>query len=321
MSDLKSICVLVPGPMHAPTLETLKAKFEIIQGERGTTDGLSEDQLSSIQGIASMTGCDASMMNALAALKIVSNFGVGYDGVDCDAAAQNDVMVTNTPDVLSDEVADTAIGLLINTVRELPAAERWLRNGDWVSKGAYPLTRGTLRGRKMGIFGLGRIGKAIAHRAEAFSLEISYFGRKPQDVPYTYYASLVEMAQAVDTLMVVAPGTPQTENAVNEEVLSALGPDGVLINIGRGSVVNEAALEAALKNGTIFAAGLDVFAKEPHVPEGLLTLPNLVALPHVGSASEFTRIAMGQLLVDNLASWFSEGKAVTPVPETEHVQA
>jgi lactate dehydrogenase-like 2-hydroxyacid dehydrogenase len=231
-------------------------------------------------------------------------------------------MVTNTPDVLTEEVADTAIGLLINTIRELLRAEAWLRDGSWVRSGNYPLSRLTLRGRHVGIFGMGRIGLAIGRRLEAFGLPIAYHNRRRvEGLAYDYHPTLKGLADAVDTLISVAPGGASTEKAVNAEILSALGPNGVFVNIGRGSTLDEAALAAALANGTIAAAGLDVFANEPHVPQALLAAPNTSLLPHVGSASQHTRRAMADLCVDNLISWFSQRKALTPVPETANVRA
>ena len=188
--------------------------------------------------------------------------------------AAKGVMVTNTPDVLTEEVADTAIGLLLNTVRELPKAEAWLRDGRWVKEGAYPLTRMTLRGRRVGIFGMGRIGRAIARRLEAFGLPIAYHNRRPvEGVAYDYHPTLAGLAEAVDTLISVAPGGAATEKAVDAKVLAALGPNGVFVNIGRGSTVDESALVEALASGTIRAAGLDVFENEPHVPQALIDLP------------------------------------------------
>ncbi|HEX2135919.1 MAG TPA: NAD(P)-dependent oxidoreductase, partial [Microvirga sp.] len=182
---------------------------------------------------------------------------------------------------------------------------------------AFPLTEATLRDRSLGILGLGRIGKAIARRCEAFGLPISYHGRRPQqDVPYRYYDSLVGLARAVDTLMVIAPGGPETYHIVNAEVLEALGPRGILINVGRGTVVDEQALIHALQNKVIYSAGLDVFENEPHVPEALIAMEHIVLLPHVGSASVYTRRAMAQLVVDNIVNWFDKGEALTPVAET-----
>lgn len=226
-------------------------------------------------------------------------------------------MVTNTPDVLTEEVADTAVGLLINTIRELPRAEAWLRAGRWTAEGPYPLTPMTLRGRRVGIFGMGRIGLAIARRLEAFGLPIAYHNRsKVEGVSYAYHASLAELAANVDTLVSVAPSTAATDKAVNAGVLAALGPDGVFVNIGRGGTVDQPALIEALGSGTIGAAGLDVFADEPDVPQALIDLPNACLLPHVGSATVHTRKAMADLVADNLVSWFEKGRALTPVPET-----
>ena len=217
--------------------------------------------------------------------------------------------------MLTEEVADTALGLLLMTVRELSAAERHLRAGKWPA-GNYPLT-GTMRDRTVGIVGLGRIGMAIARRLDAMQVPVVYHTRRPRpDVAYRHYADLAAMATDVDTLIVVVPGTAETRNMIDADILKALGPNGVLINIGRGIVVDEPALIAALKDGTIRAAGLDVFADEPNVPAELIALPNAVLLPHVGSASVHTRDAMGQLVVDNLRSWFEKGKPLTPVPET-----
>ena len=270
-----------------------------------------------IRGI-SMFGkpIDASVLKAFPNLEIIASYGVGYDNIDAAACAAHGVMVTNTPDVLTDEVADVALGLLLMTVRELSSAERWLRAGKWEGTGPYPLTRTTLQGRTLGIFGLGRIGKAIAKRAESFGLKICYCGRTRQpDVPYPYFATLTELAEACDTLMIAAPGGAGTHHAVNGEVLRALGPDGLLINIGRGSSVDENALIAALEAGTILGAGLDVFEDEPNVPQPLKELDRVVLLPHVASASQATRDAMGQLVVDNLISWFETGKPLTPVAE------
>jgi lactate dehydrogenase-like 2-hydroxyacid dehydrogenase len=258
---------------------------------------------------------DRALFDRLPNLEIVASFGVGYDGIDLKAAAERGIVVTNTPDVLTEEVADTALGLLLMTVRELSAAERHLREGKW-TKGNYPLT-GTLRDRTVGIVGLGRIGVAIARRLDAMQVPVVYHARHARpEVPYRYYADLRAMAADVDTLIVVLPGTPSTTNLIDAAILKALGADGVLINIGRGVVVDEPALIAALKDGTIRAAGLDVFADEPNVPAALIALPNAVLLPHVGSASVYTRDAMGQLVVDNLRSWFEDGKPLTPVPET-----
>ncbi|MGA3309174.1 MAG: 2-hydroxyacid dehydrogenase [Xanthobacteraceae bacterium] len=259
---------------------------------------------------------DNALLARLPKLQIISSFGVGYDHIDAAAAAKRGVVVTHTPDVLTEEVADTAIGLLLCTVREFPQAERYLRAGKWRERG-YPLSRATLRNRTVGLVGMGRIGTAIARRLEAFGVPIVYHARqKRPELPYRYNANLIEMARAVDVLMVIVPGGPATRNMIDAEVLEALGPDGILINIARGSVVDEPALIAALKEQKIMAAGLDVFVNEPEVPDELLAMDNVVLFPHLGSASVFTREKMDQLLVDNILAWAAGKPPLTPVPET-----
>jgi lactate dehydrogenase-like 2-hydroxyacid dehydrogenase len=307
--------VLMPGPMHDVVVDGCEERFELIRlWEAADPDALLAERGPDVLGIAvTHRRIDAALFDKLPNLQIVANFGVGYDSVDVDAATERGVIVTNTPGVLDDEVADTALALLLMTVRELGQAERYLRAGRWAAEGPYPLTDLTVTGRKLGILGLGRIGEAIARRAEAFRMTVGYHNRSEKDVPYRYYPSLLEMARDVDTLMVVVPGNAATRHLVDAEVLEALGPDGVLVNVGRGTVVDEAALIGALKTGTIRAAGLDVYSDEPNVPQELIDLDNAVLLPHVGSASKPTRRAMGQLVVDNLASWFAEGRALTPV--------
>jgi lactate dehydrogenase-like 2-hydroxyacid dehydrogenase len=271
-----------------------------------------------IRGIAAGGGhqpIDQAFMARFPRLEIVASFGVGYDHVDANWAGRHGIVVTNTPDVLSDEVADTALGLLLCTVRRLPQADQHVRLGKWPG-GDFPLSP-TLRRRTMGIVGLGRIGRAIARRAEAFGLQIAYHGRQPQPgSPYLSYPRWIDMAAAVDILMVIVPGGAATRGLISAEILEALGPNGILINVARGSVVDETALIAALQAGKILAAGLDVYAAEPHVPPALIAMDNVVLLPHVGSASVDARQAMGQLVVDNLVHW-SQGKGpLTPVAET-----
>lgn len=258
---------------------------------------------------------DAALMGRLPRLELVAHFGVGYDSVDAAWAGRHGIVVTNTPDVLNEEVADTTLALMLNTVRQFPAAERHLRGGEWI-KEPFRLTS-SLQGRTVGILGLGRIGKAIAKRCEAFGLAIAYTGRRPQaGVPYLYYPTPVALAEACDILVVIAPGGENTRNIVNAAVLDALGPTGVLINVARGSLVDEPALIAALRDGRIAAAGLDVFPDEPRVSEALLAMDHLVLLPHVGSASIETRAAMEQLVVDNVLSWYGGRGPITPVTET-----
>ena len=270
-----------------------------------------------IRGIAGSParGIGANLMDRLPRLEIIANYGVGYDNIDVPHAAARNIIVTNTPDVLSEEVADAAIGLMIMTARELSAAERWLRAGKW--KKGYPLTRGTLRGKRLGIFGLGRIGRAIALRAQAMGMEICYHNRtRVRDVPYPYCSSLRELASHCDVLLCAAPGGEATRGLINADILQALGTEGIFINIGRGTTVDEPALVAALQDRTIMAAGLDVFENEPHVPQELMDMDHVVLLPHIASASVHTRNAMAQLLVDNLIGWFENGAPLTPVAET-----
>jgi lactate dehydrogenase-like 2-hydroxyacid dehydrogenase len=258
---------------------------------------------------------DSALMRRLPNLEIVVSFGVGYDHVDAAFAGEHGIIVTHTPGVLDDEVADIAMALTLSTARELPQAERYLREGRWL-EATYPLTA-SLRGRTMGILGLGRIGKAIAHRAAAFGLDVVYHGRQQQiGAPFLYYPSLIGMARACDILMVAAPGGAGTRHIVDREVLEALGPDGILVNVSRGSLVDQEALIAALKERVILAAGLDVFDNEPNVPAELMALDKAVLLPHVGSASRHTRQAMADLMIDNLNSWLDGKGPLTPVPET-----
>lgn len=316
------VAILVPADFNDHAVGRIDKVFKLVRIERADPALVTDEMRATVRGIASYAGISAAMVDALPNLEIIASFGVGYDSVDANHAAKRGVMVTNTPDVLTEEVADTAIGLLINTVRELYAAEKWLRDGDWVEKGNYRLSRLTLRGRSVGIFGMGRIGRAVARRLEAFGLPIAYHNRrKVEGLAYDYHATLKGLAEAVDTLICIAPGGAATEKAINAGILSALGPNGVLVNIGRGSTVDEAALAAALESGAIAAAGLDVFADEPNVPQALLDAPNTSLLPHVGSASDHTRRAMADLCVDNLVAWFTERRPLTPVPETINVKA
>jgi len=319
------LTILVPGPLHERSVLRIDETFRIVRIDRVDPALLTPEMKHDVRGVAASgfrEPLDAAFIDALPNLEIIASFGVGYDAVDAGYAGGKGIMVTNTPDVLTEEVADTALGLLINTVRELPRAEAYLRAGRWEREGSYPLTPMTLRGRRAGIFGMGRIGMAIARRLEAFGLSIAYHNRRPvEGLAYPYYPSLEELAEAVDTLISVVPGGAATEKIVDARIFKALGADGVFINIGRGSTVDEDALAEALREGIIRAAGLDVFANEPHVPQALIDLPNAVLLPHVASASVHTRNAMADLVVDNLISWFSDRKALTPVAETAQVTA
>lgn len=260
------------------------------------------------------SGVDATLMDALPHLGAVVNFGVGYDTTDVDAAAARGVGVSNTPDVLTDCVADTAVGLMIDAMRQFSAADRYVRAGKWPA-GNYPLTH-QVSNRRVGIIGLGRIGSAIAKRLNAFGCTISYHNRneKPES-PYAYVESPVALARAVDVLVVAAAGGSGTRQLVDAEVIDALGQSGYLINIARGSVVDEVALVDALTNGRLAGAGLDVFADEPNVPDALLALDNVVLLPHVGSGTVETRAAMERLTLDNLDEFLANGRLVTAVVE------
>jgi hydroxypyruvate reductase len=246
-------------------------------------------------------------------LEIISVFGVGYDGMPLAACAEARVKVTNTPDVLNDEVADTAVALTLMTCRQFVGAQKFVEAGDWL-KGQYPLTH-SLWGKTVGIIGLGRIGKGIAERLLAHKMKIAYFGRNKQDVPYDYYGNLVEMAGAADVLIAITPGGAATKHLVNADVLEALGPSGFFINVARGSVVDQDALVKAIENGGIAGAGLDVFEAEPKVPEALFNRRNVVLLPHVASATHETRQAMADLAVENLRLHFAGKPVLTLVPE------
>lgn len=247
-------------------------------------------------------------------LKVVSSYGVGYDGIDAVGLAKQGVLVAHTPDVLNNEVADTALMLWLAVSRDLLGAEAHARSGAWETEGSYPLTR-SVRDRTVGILGFGRIGQTIAKQVEAFDAKVLYHTRSKKDVPQTYVDDLVEMARLSDVLIVITPGGPATRHLVNADVLEALGPEGILINVARGSVVDEAALVAALQAGKLGGAGLDVFEAEPKIPDALKVMKNVVLLPHVGSATVETRRAMGDLTCDNLSQFLRDGTVKTPVPE------
>lgn len=256
----------------------------------------------------------ADLIARLPALEIVSVMGVGYDGVDVSAAKARGVMVTHTPDVLNDEVADTAIGLMLCAARQLPAADRFVRAGQW-AQGPMPLAR-KMSGARLGLIGMGRIGQAIAKRALAFGMTIAYNARtaKPE-LPYTFHADAKSLAAVSDFLVVITPGGAGTRKLVNAEVLQALGAKGILVNVARGSVVDEQALVQALVAGTVGGAGLDVFESEPQVPPELIALPHVVLSPHIGSATHETRQAMCDLAINNLVAHFSGQPVISPVPE------
>lgn len=317
MSTETASSVLQVGPLKASLERTLAEQYGarvLPASGADRADFLSRhgDEFTAVV-TSGRTGVDAALMRALPNLGAVVNFGVGYDTTDVDAAEARGVGVSNTPDVLTDCVADTAVGLMIDTLRQFSASDRYVRAGRWPVDGNYPLTR-QVSNTRVGIIGLGRIGTAIAKRLSAFGCEISYHNRhRVEDSPYTYAASPVELASAVDVLIVAAAGGGGTRGLVDGDVLDALGPQGYLINIARGSVVDQDALVAALLGGRLAGAGLDVFADEPKVPEELFGLDTVVLLPHVASGTEQTRAAMEALTLRNLDSFLQTGTLITPV--------
>jgi lactate dehydrogenase-like 2-hydroxyacid dehydrogenase len=318
MSSTKADLIMV-GPKKQLFVERLAPAYNVhVLNDVKDREAFLADTADRVRALAvtySSEKVSAEFMQRLPKLEIVSSFGVGYDHVDAKWAGAHGIVVTNTPDVLNEEVADTALGLLLCTVREFPQAERYLRAGKWEQK-AYPLSGATLRDRTAGIVGMGRIGKAIARRLEAFGVPVVYHSRRPvADVSYRHYPDLVAMAKDVDTLIVIVPGGAETRNMINAQVLEALGPTGILINVARGSVVDEPALVKALQDKKIRAAGLDVFVYEPKVPKELMEMDNVVLFPHLGSASVYTRTQMDHLVVDNLLSWAAGKGPLTPVPE------
>ena len=318
MSAAKREIVLI-GPLKPLVVKGLEAACTVHKAMEAEDREAFFAAHSAVRGIACSDTAykiPGDLMARFPKLQIVASFGVGYDHMDVKYAAAHGIIVTNTPEVLTEEVADTALGLLLCTVREFPQAERFVRAGKWIEKG-YPLTKATLRNRSVGIVGMGAIGQAIGRRLEAFGVPVVYHTRnKRPDLAYRYYPKLLDMARDVDTLMVIVPGGAATANMIDAEVLDALGPNGILINMARGSVVDEPALIKALKDKRIMAAGLDVYAKEPEVPAELIAMDNVVLFPHLGSASVYTRGKMDQLVVDNIAAWASGQAPLTPVPET-----
>jgi lactate dehydrogenase-like 2-hydroxyacid dehydrogenase len=307
--------ILLIAKIFARTQERLEKEFACHKlYEAGDRSAFLKEMSPRVRALATFGagGADAALMDALPKLEIISNFGVGVDAIDLDAAKARKIIVTNTPDVLNDCVADTAMALTVNVMRKFPQAESYLRAGQWAAKGGYPLTT-SLGGKTMGILGLGRIGEDIAKRAQAFGMKIRYHNRKQKDVPYPYDADAATLAKNSDLLMIVTPGGPETEKLVNAKVLDALGPEGYLVNIARGSVVDEPVLLKYLQDRKIAGAGLDVFADEPRVPPEFFKLDNAVLLPHVGSATMETRTAMGNLQVDNLLAHFAGKPVLTRV--------
>lgn len=312
----RSGTVLRVPPLSKQLREAVAASYDVVDlPAEGRAAFLAEHGGDVVAIVCTNSGLvDAGLIAALPRLGVVANQGVGYENVDVDACLERGILVSHTPHVLDDAVAETALGLLLATRRQLVEADAFVRSGSW-AEGSFPLT-GQVSGSRVGILGLGRIGRRIAGVLEALGCEIAYHNRRRvPDVPYAYAASPAELAAAVDNLVVVVPGGAATATLVDRDVLDALGPAGVLVNVARGSVVDEDALVAALRDGRLGAAGLDVYAEEPHVPEPLRELANVVLLPHVGSATVRTRTAMYDLTLENLALWWESGHLRTPVPE------
>lgn len=308
--------ILVWGPMHASLTQNLARDFTVHnRWEIKDLDAWLASSGHQIRGIVTsgVMGTDNALLERLPNLEVISSFGVGYDAVDISYIASRGIQLSNTPDVLNNAVADTALALLLCVSRKVSEAERFVRSGQWTT-GKFPLGR-DLTGKTCGIVGLGKIGKTIARRAAAFDMNIAYFrrGQAYPDVSYTHYADLNELAKASDYLVVIVPGGPDTEKLINAQVLQALGPDSYLINVARGSVVDEKALVASLQAGGIAGAALDVFEDEPNVPAELLNMNQVVLTPHIGSGTYETRQAMADLVFANLSGYFNEGKLVTAV--------
>jgi lactate dehydrogenase-like 2-hydroxyacid dehydrogenase len=316
----EKVDVLLVGPAKRIIVNGLAQAFNLRKfADAGDRERFFAETAPHIRGLAvsgTLERIDGPFMGRFPRLEIVSSFGVGYDHVDAAWAGAHSITVTNTPDVLTEEVADTALGLLLCTVREFTQAERFVRAGKWAQRG-YPLSKATLRNRTVGMVGLGRIGQAIARRLTAMEVPVVYHSRRPAaGLPYRHYPRLIEMARDVEVLMVITPGGAETSNLIDAEILAALGPDGILINMARGSVVDERALIKALQQGTILSAGLDVYLNEPEVPAELIAMDHVVLFPHLGSASVATRERMDQLVVDNLVVWAAGKPPLTPVAET-----
>lgn len=308
--------ILMIAPMHPVCMEqigTLGTVHELWRAEDRDAFLAEVGPKIGIVATDGHHGCRPELMGVLPALKLVASYGVGYDNIDVPAAAARGVAVTNTPDVLNDAMAELTVGLMVAQSRRIVEADAWVRSGTWAREGNFPLTA-ELTGKTAGILGLGRIGKEIARRLDVMKMTVVYHGRSEQaGQPYRFYGSLTAMAAAADWLIVIAPGTPETVKLVNAEVLEALGPAGVLVNMARGPIVDEAALVEALRAGRLGGAALDVFEDEPRPHPALLEMPNVTLSPHGGSGTEKTRAGMGQLVVDNIKAHLAGEPLLTPV--------
>jgi hydroxypyruvate reductase len=287
---------------HLGTQQRMEREFDLIKlWEQPDRDAALRAAANTVRALAH-TGhslVDAALMDALPNLEIVANFGVGVDQIDLEAAKARNIIVTNTANALNDCVADCAMALVLNTLRKFPQADRYVRAGRWKTDGTYPFTT-SLGGKTLGILGLGRIGEEIASRAQAFRMTVRYHNRRRKNVPYPYDPDPVTLARHSDVLVVITPGGPETDKLVNSEVLDALGPQGYLVNVARGSVVDQPVLLDYLQQRKIAGAGLDVYAREPDVPAAFFDLDNVVLLPHMASATNETRTAMGNLQIENI---------------------
>jgi lactate dehydrogenase-like 2-hydroxyacid dehydrogenase len=316
MSEMPKLLFIGPG--MAGVRSRVAETFDVVDLPADGRDAFLAEQGAGIVAVATFHGISSDVMAALPDLKVVSSFGVGYDSIDANEAARRGILVGHTPDVLNDEVADTTIMLWLAASKRLVQADAWARSGRWEREGNYPLTK-SARNRTVGILGLGRIGQTIASMAQVFDARVIYHTRSKKDVPYTYYDNLVDMARDADVLIVITPGGASTQHLVNADVLNALGPEGILVNVARGSVVDEAALISALEDGRLGGAGLDVFEREPHIPDALKAMDNVVLAPHIGSATVETRDAMGALVCENLEQWAGDGTIKACVPECQHL--
>lgn len=315
---MESLGVLLTFPMNPYLEEELDKRcrlFRLWESPPESRKDFIRSHAQSIRAIVgnASVGADAETIDALPKLEIVASFSVGLDKVDLAKCKERGIRVTNTPDVLTDDVADLAIGLAISVMRRICDADRYVRSGSWKTKGDYKLTS-KFSGKTVGIIGLGRIGSAIAQRADAFGCQITYYSRTEKaESKYKYYSNVVDLAANCQVLVVACPLTEATRHIINREVIDALGPKGVLINIGRGPHVDEPELVSALVEGRLGGAGLDVFENEPHVPEALFELDNVVLQPHVGSGTWETRKDMADLVLGNLEAHVLKKPLLTPV--------
>jgi hydroxypyruvate reductase len=307
--------IILVAPIYPSVQEILEKEFRVHRLYEATDANVFAASVSTrVQALATFAGkgADAKLMDLLPNLKLIAHFGVGYDSIDTSAAAKRGIRVTNTPDVLNECVADTAMALTLNVLRKFPQSEAYLRSGYWETRGAFPFAT-SLGGKTMGIIGLGRIGEAIAKRAQASGMKIAYHNRNKKKVAYDYYPDPVSLGKASDVLMLVTPGGAETRNLVDSKVLDALGPKGFLINIARGTVVDQPVLLKYLQENRIAGAGLDVFAEEPKVPAAFYALDNAVLFPHMGSSTHETRFAMGMVQVANIRAHYEGKPLLTPV--------